>query len=330
MKPTQEKDEFFIPLDQSVELETPESLSNDQNLPLLIDPSLSLKPLRFLSRAAKGILALITILAIWQTVEFFHFLSQTHWALAAVFGLLVAGLIGLLGKAAWEYFGYQKEFKGIDQLQSDAESILKARSCGHARTWLAKLTALYRNKPHQPLLEKALSTLPDYADDAETLQHLDQQLFRNLDKQAISRISRHSQQTAILVAISPLALLDILLSGWRCLKMLDEICQIYGLRPSLSARVRLLKMTLTQMALAGSTELITDQLADLASSKLISTISSQAATGAGIGFYTARIGILAMELCRPMPFTEGQRPGMGKMAKEIISSIRARFQKDSD
>ncbi|MGI9282676.1 MAG: TIGR01620 family protein [Endozoicomonas sp.] len=330
MKPTQEKDDFFIPLDQSVELETPESLSDDQDLPLLSDPSLSLKPLRFLSRAAKGILALITVLATWQTVEFFHFLSQAHWSLAALFGLLIAGLTGVLGKAAWEYFGYQKDFKGVDQLQSSAEGLLKARSSGQSKSWLAKLNALYRNKPHQPLLEKALSTLPDYADDAETLQHLDQHLFRNLDQQAISRISRHSQQTAIMVAISPLALLDMVLSGWRCLKMLDEICQIYGLRPSLPARMKLLKMILTQMALAGSTDLITDQLADLTSSKLISTISTQAATGAGIGFYTARIGFLAMELCRPVPFAEGQRPGMGKMAKEIISSIRARFQKDEN
>lgn len=330
MKPTQEKDEFFIPLDLSVELETPKSLSNDQSLPLLSDPSLSLKPLRFLGRAAKGILALMAILATWQTVEFLYFLSQTHWSLAAVFGLLVAGLIGLLGKAAWEYFGYQKDFRGVEQLQTNAKGILKARSCGQAKHWLAKLSALYRNKPHQPLLEKALSTLPDYADDAETLQHLDQQLFRSLDEQAIARISRHSQQTAILVAISPLALLDIVLSGWRCLKMLDEICQIYGLRPSLSARMRLLKMTLTQMALAGSTDLMTDQLADLASSKLISTISTQAAAGVGIGFYTARIGIQAMELCRPVPFAEGHRPGMGKMLKGIINSIRARFRRDSD
>ncbi|WP_252176578.1 TIGR01620 family protein [Endozoicomonas sp. 4G] len=330
MKPTQEKDEFFIPLDQSVELETPQSLSDDHNLPLFSDPSLSLKPLRFLSRAAKGVLALIAILATWQTVEFFHFLSQTHWSLATVFGLLVAGLMGVLGKAVWEYFGYQQDFKSVNQLQSGAESIVKVRSCGQSKSWLAKLNALYRNKPHQLLLEKALSTLPDYADDTETLQHLDKQLFNHLDEQAVARISQHSQQTAIMVAISPLALLDILLSGWRCLKMLDEICQIYGLCPSLPARMKLLKMALTQMALAGSTELITDQLVDLASSKLISTISTQAATGAGMGFYTARIGLLAMELCRPVPFAEGQRPGMGKMTKEIISSIRARFQKENE
>ncbi|WP_062267078.1 TIGR01620 family protein [Endozoicomonas arenosclerae] len=324
----EQKDDYFIPLDQEIKLETPDALSEERDLPLLSDPSLSLKPLRFISRAAKGVLALVAILATWQTVEFFHFLYQSHWSLAAIFGVLVAGLIAVLGKAGWEYFGYQKEFKGVDHLQSAAEGIYQSRSSGKAKGWLSRLRQLYQNKPHQNLLDQSLSNLPDYADDAETLKHVDQHLLTRLDQQALSRITKHSQQTAVMVALSPVAILDMLLSGWRCLKMLDEICQVYGLRPSLPARIKLLKMILTQMALAGGTDLITDQLADMTSSKLIGTVSTQAATGVGIGLYTARIGFLAMEQCRPIPFVEGKRPGMGNVAREIAGSIRKLFRKD--
>lgn len=321
------KDDYFIPLNHEETLDIPETLSGDKEPSVLSDPSLALKPMRFISRAAKGVFALIMVFVVWQSIEFFRFLNDSHWILASIFAVLVLGLLGIVGNAALEFFRYQKDFKEVDQLQAAADGFRKAHSTGQGKHWISRLQSLYQGKPHQELLDKALSSLPDYADDSEIIQHIDSHLFQKLDQQAMARVTRHSQQTALMVAISPVAVVDMLLSVWRCLKMIDEICQIYGLRPSLPARSRLLKLVLSQIALAGAADLIAEHLTDMASNKLISTVSTQAASGVGVGLYTARIGFLVMEFCRPAPFTHEQRPGLGVLAKKMYSSIMSRFQK---
>ena len=323
-----QQDDYFIPLDEQETLDLPESVTGENSNPLLNDPSLILKPVQFISRAVTGLFALLMVFVVWQSVQFFEFLYASHWSLAAVFSVLLFTLLGVVGKATLDFFRYQKDFREIIQLQASADTMLSTRSTGQGKHWLSRLQKLYRGKPHQDKLTHVLAKLPDYSDDSEIIQHLDQHLLQTLDKQAINQISRHSQQTALMVALSPVAAIDMLLSVWRCLKMIDEICQIYGIRPSLPARTRLLRMVFKQMALAGATDLISGQLADFASNKLIGTISAQAGSGLGVGLYSARIGFQVMEICRPIPFQAEQKPKLRNLAKNLYSQLKNQF-KDS-
>ena len=322
---TQEQDNYFIPLDEKEILDIPDSVTGEESNKLFNDPSLSLKPLRFIGRAATGVFALLLVLVVWQSVQFFEFLYAGHWALAATFSALILTLLCMVGRSVLDFHGYQRDFQEINQLQKSAHIMQSTRSTGKGKQWLTQLRKLYRGKPQQDKLEQALTTLPDYANDSELITHVNHQLFQTLDQQAIDRISRHSQQTALMVALSPVAAIDMLLSVWRCLKMIDEICQIYGIRPSLPARTRLLSMVFKQMALAGATDLISGQLADFASNKLVGTISTQAGSGLGVGLYSARIGFQTMELCRPTPFQEEQRPKLRDLAKNIYGKLKSQF-----
>ncbi|OED45588.1 TIGR01620 family protein [Endozoicomonas sp. (ex Bugula neritina AB1)] len=322
------RDDYFIPLDDSAALDIPESVTGDESNQLFNDPSLALKPIRFIRRATSGLFSLLMVFVVWQSIQFFQFLYASHWVLAAVFSALICVLLMIVGKAILSFSRYQQDFRDINELQKAAETMQSTRSSGQGNKWLTQLKALYRGKPHQDKLEKALASLPDYSDDSEMMTHLDQHLFQPLDRQAISRISAHSQQTALVVALSPVAAIDMLLSAWRCLKMIDEICQIYGIRPSLPTRVRLLRMVFNQMALAGATDLISDQLADFASNKLVGTISAQAGSGLGIGLYSARIGFQVMDICRPLAFQTEQRPKLRNLARNIYSKLKNQF-KDS-
>ena len=323
---TKTQDDYFIPLDDHDTLDIPDSVTGQNNDPLLSDPSLVLKPLRFIRRAVSGLFALLMVFVVWQSIQFFEFLYTSHWMLAAVFSVLMLMLLGIVGRSALDFFRYQRDFQEMDHLQQSAHAMLETRSTGKSKPWLAQLQKLYKGKPHQEKLAQSLSSLPDYADDSELIQHLDQHLLQTLDQQAIHQISRHSQQTALMVALSPVAAIDMLLSAWRCLKMIDEICQIYGIRPSIPARTRLLRMVFNQMALAGATDLISGQLADFASNKLVGTISAQAGSGLGVGLYTARIGFQVMEICRPVPFQSEQRPKLRSLAKNIYLKLSQQFK----
>ena len=319
-------DDYFIPLDHNDPLDCPDSVTGDDQQDLSNHPSLSLKPVRFLQRTLWGIGALLTLFTVWQSISFFTFLLNSHWLLAAFFSVLCLGLLGMIGKTALDFFRYQQDFRDIDQLQTSAEALTHERTVQQGKLWLKQLKALYQGKPQQEILEQALTTLPDYVDDSEIMLHLDRHLFQVLDQQAMTCVSKHSQQTALMVALSPISFIDMLLSLWRCLRMMDELCQIYGIRPSLPARTRLLKMVFTHMAMTGATDLISGQLADFASNKLIGTISTQAASGVGVGLYTARIGFQVMDICRPLPFQPDQKPSIRKIASVLYQRIRRQFK----
>lgn len=325
-KGREKQDPYFTPLDTQAPLNIPDSISDGVHDEILDSPALALKPLHFLGKAITGLIALVLLLTLWQTVEFYRLLLDTHWMLAAVFTALLVFLSGMIGKAALEFFRYQRDFREVVWLQKQAEALQQSHSSEHSTQWLGSLRQLYQGKPQEPMLEQALTTLADYSDDSEMLHHIDSHLLNKLDQQALARISRHSQQVALMVALSPFAAVDMLLAAWRSLKMVDEICQIYGIRPSFAARTRLMRMVLEQMTLAGTTELLSDQLADFTSNRLLGVISSQAASGLGVGLYSARIGLRVMGFCRPIPFPPSRKPGIASLAKVIRASIEKRFE----
>ncbi|WP_299734493.1 TIGR01620 family protein [uncultured Endozoicomonas sp.] len=326
---SEEKDPWFIPISTESPIETPDSISATLPEPIEVFPELATRSLRLLKRAVMGVLALVVVLVTWQSIELVQFLYSFHW-FPAVLALALLFILSIVtGKAVIEFFLYQRDFKNIAKLQDVSEQVRTQRSQRLKTAWSAELQKLYQNKPQQVVLEQALATMPDYNDDREMLAHLDNHFFQKLDQQALNLISNHSQQVALMVALSPFAALDMLLALWRSIRMLDEICQIYGIRPSLPARLHLIRMVLRQMALAGATDLLSDQLADFTSNRLLGLVSGQVASGLGVGIYTARIGLRALSLCRPLPFKEEQKPGIRRLAKSILSTLEARFKKTS-
>lgn len=72
-----------------------------------------------------------------------------------------------------------------------------------------------------------------------------------------------SGETAIMVAISPLTLVDMALVAWRSLAMVDRLCRLYGLELGYASRLRLFRNVLHNMAFAGASELATDASMDM-------------------------------------------------------------------
>ncbi|WP_257266132.1 TIGR01620 family protein [Endozoicomonas sp. ONNA2] len=323
-------DPYFIPLEPEQSLDTPESISDGFQERVLQGSELAAKPLRFLRSAGYGLLTLLLLLVLWQTAGLGLFLYQLHWSLALLFCALFLVLAVIVVKAVVEFFLYQRDFRQISGLQAQAAQFRDQRTTALKKHWLGQLSKLYQGKPQQVLLAQVLSEMPDYSDDSELLAYLDRHFFQTLDQQAVTLISQHSQQVALMVALSPFAAVDMLLSAWRSIRMLDEICQVYGVRPSLPARTHLLTMVMEQMVLAGATELLSDQLADFTSNRLLGVVSSQAASGIGVGIYAARIGFRAMALCRPIPFADDQKPGIGRLARSILTAMDTRFRNTAD
>ncbi|HBI4825853.1 TPA: DUF697 domain-containing protein, partial [Salmonella enterica subsp. enterica serovar Pullorum] len=56
-------------------------------------------------------------------------------------------------------------------------------------------------------------------------------------------------------------------------------------------------------------------------------LSTRAAQGIGAGLLTARLGIKAMELCRPLPWIDNDKPRLGDFRCQLIGQLKETLQK---
>ncbi|WP_416140090.1 TIGR01620 family protein [Halomonas sp. HK25] len=151
---------------------------------------------------------------------------------------------------------------------------------------------------------------------------LDHHLLAPRDREASRLISRMSGETAIMVAVSPLTLVDMALVAWRSLAMIDRLCRLYGLELSYPGRIRLLRSVLYQMAFAGATEMAGDAGMQMLSMNLAGRLSTRAAQGMGVGLLSARLGLRTQRLTRPLPFPEESLPRLSDLRRELWQQLR--------
>ncbi|OOF70242.1 TIGR01620 family protein [Rodentibacter caecimuris] len=146
-----------------------------------------------------------------------------------------------------------------------------------------------------------------------------------LDVQAKKLITKSATESALIVAISPLAIVDMFFLGWRNIRLINQIAELYGIELGYFTRLKLLRMILLNMAFAGATEFIQDMGMDWLSQDLTAKLSARAAQGIGVGLLTARLGLKTMEFCRPITFEETNKPRLSHIRTELLTAIKARI-----
>lgn len=145
------------------------------------------------------------------------------------------------------------------------------------------------------------------------------------DKRAKALISKHAGESALMVALSPLAVVDMLLVAWRNIRLIEQVSEVYGVELGYLGRLRLFKMVLQNMAFAGATEIATDVGVDMLSTGLAGKLSTRAAQGLGIGLITARFGLKTMNLMRPLPWMNDEAPKLSDMRKTIVTQLASKL-----
>ncbi|EOM7588726.1 TIGR01620 family protein, partial [Shigella sonnei] len=124
-------------------------------------------------------------------------------------------------------------------------------------------------------------------------------------------------ESTLMIAVSPLALVDMAFIAWRNLRLINRIATLYGIELGYYSRLRLFKLVLLNIAFAGASELVREVGMDWMSQDLAARLSTRAAQGIGAGLLTARLGIKAMELCRPLPWIDDDKPRLGDFRRQL-------------
>lgn len=261
-------------------------------------------------------------LAIWVFSTLFGFvLSVAAWdfvtnllARDSLLGWVAMGLVGaailVLGLLALRELAAFARIARIDRLRQKAAEAHATADLPAARAVLSGLKSLYAGRPETAWgLSNLAAHEADLFDADGLLELAERALMAPLDKAALAEIESAARQVATVTALVPLALADVAMALYANLRMIRRLSQTYGGRSSTLGNLALLRRVFAALLGAGAMALADDLIGSFTSGGLLGKLSRRFGEGVVNGALTARVGLAAMEACRPLPFRALEKPG---------------------
>lgn len=241
-------------------------------------------------------------------------------AFALVVLAVIAGL--LLALREWGAF---LRLKRLDGLRERAIAARAAADLKEARRVVAGLTGIYAARGDTAWGRARLAEREGEVMDADALLALaERELLATLDAEARLVIEGAARQVATVTALVPLALADVATAAVANLRMIRRIAEIYGGRSGSFGSLKLLRRVFGSLVAAGALALTDDMIGSVAGGGVLSKLSRRFGEGVVNGALTARVGLAAMELCRPLPFAALERPAVSSLVSRALKGLVAR------
>ena len=210
----------------------------------------------------------------------------------------------------------------IDKLNHAARAALATEDLGAAREVLGALERLYKARPELDWGRARLEERKADQFDAATLLGLaESELLAPLDAAARAEVEGAARQVATVTALVPIALADVAAALTANLRMIRRIAEIYGGRSGTLGSWRLTRAVMTHLVATGAVAIGDDLIGSLAGGGVLSKISRRFGEGVVNGALTARVGIAAIEVCRPLPYVRATRPSVTGVVRQALTGL---------
>jgi len=234
---------------------------------------------------------------------------------APILGWIVTGLmaafIAVLLIIALREIAAISRLGRIDTLHRAADTALAGDDLAQARQVSDQLVQFYAGREdtswgRQRLAERA----SEQFDAAALLVLVEDELLTPLDAAASREVEAAARQVATVTALVPLALADVVTALAANLRMIRRVAEIYGGRSGFIGNWRLTRTVFTHLVATGAVAVGDDFLEPILGGSILSKLSRRFGEGLVNGALSARVGVAAMEVCRPLPFSDGRRPSV--------------------
>ena len=266
-----------------------------------------------------AILGFVVSLAAWNYVTGLVAASPVLGMLFAA--LLLLFCLVLLAIAVREAAAFGR-LRRIDRVQHAAAQAIAGKDLAAARDVVSQLDALYASRPDAAWGRQRLSELRADIVDADALIGLaETTLLAPLDARALREVEAAARQVATVTAVVPLAFADVFAALTANLRMIRRIAEVYGGRSGTLGNWRLTRTVLTHLVATGAVAVGDDLIGSVAGGGLLSKVSRRFGEGVVNGALTARVGVAAIEVCRPLPYLQTRRPSVTGLVQRALTGL---------
>ena len=270
--------------------------------------------------AALGSLLLFAIgVGAWAFVA--ELMAQYEWLGWVAAALIAAVVLAALAVVAKEIVALRR-LERIDAFHRRAAAVLASGDLSAARKLTDDLSAFYARRPDTRWGREDLGARRGDVFDADAqLALAERALLAPLDQAAAREVEAAARQVALVTAFVPVALADVATAGAANLRMIRAVATIYGGRSGTLGNLRLAKAIMTHLVATGAVAAGDDVIHSVAGGGLRSRLSRRFGEGAVNGALTARVGVAAMEVCRPLPFLSEKPPRVSALVARIVTGL---------
>jgi putative membrane protein len=266
--------------------------------------------------ALSGLVLLALGLAITNLVEDLY--ARAPW-LGAI-GLVLAILAGLALVVVMlrEIIGLAR-LATVESLRQRALAVIESDDRDGGRALIDDMLSLTRRIPR---LARARARIEghraDIIDGRDLVRMAERELMAPLDIEARRLVVAASKRVSVVTAISPRAAVDMVFVLINALGLVRRLAVLYGGRPGALGVLRLLRQVVSHLAVTGGVSLTDSVVQQVIGHGIAARLSARLGEGMINGLLTARLGLLTIDLVRPLPFHELPRPALNDLAGTLL------------
>ncbi len=296
----------------------------------LTPPPASLIKRRFTLRSvfftALGLLVSFAV-GIWTEDLILAMFNRAGWLGWLTLAVAITALISLIALLIREGLALRR-LSAVQDLRTAAAQATERNDAGKARKVTDKLLEITTSLPQTARGRTTLEALRgDIIDGRDLIRITEREILHPLDREARMLILNAAKRVSIVTAVSPRALVDIAYVIFESSRLIRRLSELYGCRPGSFGFLRLARSVIAHLAVTGTLAMGDSVVQQLLGHGLASRLSAKLGEGVINGMMTARIGISAMDIVRPLPFDAEKRPNISDFVGDIV---KATTQKKPD
>jgi putative membrane protein len=263
-------------------------------------------------------------LAVWFASFVSAALVRHDWVGWATLALLLIAAIAAAMIVLRELIGIFR-LSRLSRLRGEITAAIAERDRKRERKAAARLAALYAGRPDRSWsLRRFRDHAQDVHDPGELLALAEREIIAPLDAEARRIVTRSAKRVATVTALSPMVLIAVSYVLIENVRLLRTLAALYGARPGFVGIAKLARMVFTHIVATGGVAMTDDLLGQFLGQDILRRLSRRLGEGTFNGGLTARIGVTAIEVIRPMPFRVAKPPRVRDVLVEALKPLVTR------